>query len=283
MNTTKKNFTQFIHATNATGSNKASSYILALDWLCKILQTKPFNFDDCQNIWKVTSVDRLHELYLFVLGESNKGDASEWNINGIPKSYLQKGYCSAALKCLQKFLVEYSFEQRVLSQFNDYQGDESELVKNLKTNIRYPKYLTEGLDKKQGQEVLRSVKVRINQNLFRKMILIIYNQSCCITGLNIPEVIRASHIIPWAEDSNKRLDPRNGLCLSATYDAAFDKNLISLDNDYRIILSKNITDYYTNKSVKEYFINKEGAKVMLPTSYIPHKDYLENHRSKGNF
>ncbi|HFB64874.1 MAG TPA: HNH endonuclease [Aeromonadales bacterium] len=283
MNTTKKDFTQYIHATNSTGSNKASSYILALDWLCKMLQLKPFNFDDCQNIWMVTSFDRLHELYLFVLSESKKGDSSAWNIKGIPKSYLQKGYCSAALKFLQEFLVEYSFEQKLLSTFNSHKGNESEIVKKLKFRIKYPNYLTDGLDKKQGEEIVRSVKVRINQNVFRKIILEIYNQSCCITGLNIPEVVRASHIIPWAEDLNKRLDPRNGLCLSATYDAAFDRNLISLDNDYRIILSKNITDYYTNESVKEYFINKEGTKVTLPTSYLPHKGYLENHRSKGNF
>ena len=76
------------------------------------------------------------------------------------------------------------------------------------------------------------MKVRSNQHVFRKMILNIYNQSCCITGLNIPEVNRASHIIPWSEDQTIRLDPRNGLCLSATYDAAFDKYLISLDDDY---------------------------------------------------
>lgn len=250
MNTTKEDFTQFIHATNLTGSNKASSYILALDWLCKMLQVKSFGFDDCQNVWAVTSVDRLHELYLFVINESKKADASDWNIRGIPKSYLQKGYCSAALKSLQEFLVEYSFEQKILNVFSDHKDDESEIVKKLKTKINYPKYLTEGLDKKQGEEVVRSVTVQLNQNVFRKIILQIYNQSCCITGLNFPEVIRASHIIPWADDSTIRLDPRNGLCLSASYDAAFDRNLISLDDDYRIILSKNITDYYTSDSVK---------------------------------
>lgn len=156
-------------------------------------------------------------------------------------------------------------------------------MKKLSIDIDVPSFFIEGLDNMKGQEVIRSVRVRSNQNIFRKIISNIYNQSCCITGLNIAEVNRASHIIPWSEDKSKRLDPRNGLYLSATYDAAFDRHLISLDDDYRIIVSKNITDYYSSKSVKEYFINKEGEEITLPITYHPHLDYLEKHRSKGVF
>ncbi len=111
----------------------------------------------------------------------------------------------------------------------------------------------------------------------------IYNESCCITGLNIPEVNRASHIVPWAEFQDERLDPRNGLLLSATYDAAFDKHLISLDEDYRIIISKKITDHYKSDIVKEYFQKKSGKKITLPSSYLPKQEYLEKHRGKCQF
>ncbi len=95
-----------------------------------------------------------------------------------------------------------------------------------------PKFLVvEGLDQTQGLNVIRSVKTRSNQHVFRKIILKIYNQSCCITGLNIQTVNRASHIIPWAEDKTIQLDPRNGCCLSAT-SAAFDvQTLTSADDD----------------------------------------------------
>jgi len=279
----KEAFTKFIHATNVKGSNKASSYILALDWLNKMLEAVPFGFSDCKNVWVIDSVERLHELYLFVLEETKKKDASAWNIQSVPKSYLQNGYCSAALKSYQEFLVEYTYEQNILTVFDEYEGDESNIIGKLDKAIDYPGFLIEGLDEKQGKEVIRSVSVRSNQNIFRKMILKIYNQTCCITGLDIPEVNRASHIIPWAEDVSKRLDPKNGLCLSATYDAAFDRNLISLDEDFRIILSKDITEHYTSKSVKEYFMNKEGEKITLPSSYIPNKNYLAAHRKKGNF
>jgi putative restriction endonuclease len=279
----KEPFTNYICETNISGSGKAKSYVRALDLLCQMLEVRSFGFDDCKNVWLVDSLERLNELYLLVINESRKKDKSEWNIYGLPKSYLQNGYCSAALKCYQGFLVEHIHEQKILRIFNEYNGDEAEVVSKLNEDINIPLFLIKDLDQLKGEEIIRSVKVRSNQNIFRKIILKIYNQSCCITGLDISEVNRASHIIPWSEDENKRLDPRNGLYLSATYDAAFDKNLISLDDEYRIIISKEISDFYTSKSVKEYFISKEGDKITLPSSYFPRKEYLEMHRNKGCF
>lgn len=279
----KENFSDYVLSTNVSGSGKAKSYIRALDLLCEMIQQRSLGFGDCKNIWSVNSFDRLHELYFFVLDETRKKDASDWNIQGIPKSYLQNGYCSAALKSYQTFIVENSYEKSLLDVFEAYKGDENELPGELDLDMKNTELLIEGLDEKLGLEALRIVRVRSNQNVFRKMILKIYNESCCITGLNIPEINIASHIIPWAEDESIRLDPRNGLCLSATYDAAFDRNMISLDEDYRIILSKNIKDCYTSDSVKEYFMSKEGNKITLPSSYYPNKDYLENHRGRGEF
>jgi len=279
----KEPFSKHIHATNVEGSKKAASYIRAIDLLNEMIQAEPFNFGDCKNIWTVSSVERLQELYLFVLMESRKGDESAWNIKGIPTSYLQNGYCSAAIKSYQEFLVEHVYEQELLIIFDEHKGDESEIVEKLDREIRYPKFLLDHLEEKQGKEAVRSARVRSNQKVFRLMILKIYSESCCITGLNIPTVNRASHIIPWSEDLSKGLEPSNGLCLSATYDAAFDKNLISLDDDYRIIISKNISEFYKRDCVKEYFQKKEGLKITLPSSYLPNKKYLSDHRKKGQF
>lgn len=279
----KQPFTKYIHATNLKGSKKAASYIQAIEWLNKMLEAEPFSFEDCKNIWTIDSVERLQDLYLFVLLESKKGDTSAWTIDGIPPSYLQKGYCSAALKSYQEFLVEHIFEQGLFDTFSQHTGEEDEVVEKLDKKIRYPKFLLEGLDKKEGKEVLRSVGVRVNQRVFRLMMLKIYNESCCVTGLNIPEVNRASHITSWKENPSKRLDPRNGLLLSATYDAAFDKHLISLDEDYRLIISKRITDHYQSNIVKEYFQKKSGDKITLPSSYLPKQEYLEMHRNDKKF
>jgi len=279
----KNKFKSYIQASNIEGSGKAASYIRALDLLGEMLDAESLGFDDCKNIWHVNSIGSLSKLYESVLIETRNFESSVWNIDGLPKSYLQNGFCSAALKNYIEFIVENSYELQLFNVFELHSSNEDLLPQKLDIDINYPKFLIEGLDKIQGKDVVRSVRVRSNQNVFRKMILKIYNQSCCITGLNTPEINRASHIIPWAKDASKRLDPRNGLCLSATYDAAFDRNLISLDDDYRIIVSKEISEHYTRESVSEYFMRKEGVKIKLPESYLPNKKYLSEHRKMGAY
>lgn len=269
----KSAYTDYIKATNIAGSQKANSYIKAIDILNMLIRHEPQGFYDIEDVWQVVSVDRLYQLYLFVLQQSKNKESNLWEVEGIPKSYLANGFCSAALKSFMKFLVEFEFEQRLLSKLTEEKNQINE------TDLHYPNCLLDGIEKREGREVIREVNVRTNQNVFRKVILQIYNQSCCITGLNIPEVNRASHIVPWVDDKRIRLDPANGLCLSATYDAAFDQHLISLDEDYRIILSKHINDFYTTSSVNEYFIKKQGLKINLPNSYQPKKSYLEIHRN----
>ena len=75
------------------------------------------------------------------------------------------------------------------------------------------------------------------------------------------------------------MNPENGLWLSATYDTAFDQHLISFDDDYRMILSKDIKEYYTSDVSKQYFQNYEGKQMELPSLYMPSKKLLEKHRS----
>jgi hypothetical protein len=100
----KHAFEDFIHAGNVEGSGKAASYVRALDLLAKMLRAHSFGFSDCLEIWEVDSPVRLQELYHLVRAETSKGPSSKWNLEGIPTSYLQKGYCSAAIKSYQDFL-----------------------------------------------------------------------------------------------------------------------------------------------------------------------------------
>ena len=72
------------------------------------------------------------------------------------------------------------------------------------------------------------------------------------------------------------MNPENGRCLSATYDADFYKHLISFDNDYRMVVRKEIKEYYTNEVAKTYFGNYEGKQLILPSLYLPSKNYWKN-------
>jgi len=56
-----------------------------------------------------------------------------------------------------------------------------------------------------------------------------------------------------------------------------------LDDDYRVIVSREISEYYTSRSVKEYFIDMAGYKISMPEKYLPNKKYLETHRNQGAF
>jgi putative restriction endonuclease len=158
MSNFKEAFIDYINDTNVAGSGKAKSYVRALELLPEMIQQKPFGFVDCKRLWSVVSVDRLHELYLFVLNEAKKGDGSAWNITGIPTSYLQNGYCSAALKSYQEFLVAYNFEQTLLTKFDEHKGDEAEIGDKLDRAMVYPQSLLEGLDERTGKEVIRLVR-----------------------------------------------------------------------------------------------------------------------------
>lgn len=99
--------------------------------------------------------------------------------------------------------------------------------------IKYKNHL-EDLPEMVGEDRLRYVKTRVNQSVFRQYVLSNYDYSCAISGINAPDLLVASHIIPWSENVEERLNPENGLCLSAIHDRAFDKGLIGIDNNRKI-------------------------------------------------
>jgi len=129
-----------------------------------------------------------------------------------------------------------------------------------------------------GESRERYVKTRVNQNFFRKMILSNYHSKCAVTGIDMPALLIASHILPWAQNVDERLNPANGICLSALYDKAFDQHLISFDEDYRMILSKNLKEHCTKNYYQTHFGTIEGEKMILPSRGVPGKEFLRWHR-----
>ena len=86
-------------------------------------------------------------------------------------------------------------------------------------------------------EAERLVVQRIGQDVFRQSLLAYWNHRCPMTGVSDPSLLRASHIVPWAEcdDDAQRLDVHNGLLLSALWDAAFDAGKISFADDGEVL------------------------------------------------
>lgn len=90
-----------------------------------------------------------------------------------------------------------------------------------------------------GTEVERMVRQRVGQNKFRDAMLDYWGGACAVTGVAIPEVLRASHAKPWAECASdaERLDVFNGFLLSANLDALFDRFLISFDEQGMLVIA----------------------------------------------
>jgi 5-methylcytosine-specific restriction protein A len=85
------------------------------------------------------------------------------------------------------------------------------------------------------------VTSRVGQGAYRKRIIHRWEYKCAVTNFNKLDILIASHILPWAQSNDmERLDVHNGILLSPTYDALFDKHLITFDDKGKIILSDKI-------------------------------------------
>jgi len=126
-----------------------------------------------------------------------------------------------------------------------------------------------------GEMKIRAVKVRVNQNVFRKMILKTYSNQCAISGIDLPELLIAGHIVPWAENKQERLNPENGLCLSNLYDRAYEKGLICIDTDYKLLISRRLKAESSKLFYQEFFGRFEHHLIRVPKTYQPRRDFLK--------
>jgi putative restriction endonuclease len=147
---------------------------------------------------------------------------------------------------------------------------------NLTIESKFDEILFDIKDLK-GEIKLREVKTRVNQNVFRQIVVANYSGKCAITGIDLQELLFASHIIPWSKNEVERLNPENGICLSALYDKAFDKGLIAVNESYQILISdklkkKKQADYY-----EKYFAPIENQLLISPQRYFPKKEFIQYH------
>jgi len=120
------------------------------------------------------------------------------------------------------------------------------------------------------------VRTRVNQDFFRSAVLAAYNSTCCITGLAVGELLNASHIVPWSKDIKNRTNPRNGLCLNAIHDRAFDRGFLTITTDYAVQLSPRIKDV-EDRGLESLIHRYDGAKISVPKRFAPDIQFLLYH------
>ena len=127
------------------------------------------------------------------------------------------------------------------------------------------------------------VQVRRNQHVFRKAVLSSYDSTCCITGLKNSRLLIASHIVPWSEDKNNRLNPSNGLCLSALHDRAYDQGLITVLPDYKVKINHRLVDERGNDFLNDALLRYEGTSIRMPGRFRPNPEFLTRHARRFGF
>lgn len=120
---------------------------------------------------------------------------------------------------------------------------------------------------------------RIKQHFFRRAILSSYRGRCCMSGLSESKLLIASHIVPWSKDKANRLNPSNGLCLSAIHDRAFDKGLITLTEDFKILVS-DIIKRSKDVFIRDVILPLDGKLIEMPEKFSPDVAFITWHRNE---
>ena len=156
--------------------------------------------------------------------------------------------------------IQFKFAAENISKKLDI-DTEKRIVKYSKPHLKPNKTERKGL-----------VTSRVGQGFYRQELIKKFDNKCAVTGINLEEILIASHIIPWRHSNDEeRLDIENGILLSPLYDSLFDKNLISFQDNGDIIISKKIQD---TELISLIDIN---ANIKITEGM---KKYLINHRSQ---
>ncbi|MBU0600953.1 MAG: DNA (cytosine-5-)-methyltransferase [Gammaproteobacteria bacterium] len=128
-----------------------------------------------------------------------------------------------------------------------------------------------------GETRVVMVRQRIKQHFFRRAVVSSYRGRCCMSRLADSRLLVASHIVPWSKDKENRLNPSNGLCLSAIHDKAFDQGLISLSDDFQVLISRNLLKQ-DDAFVQQIFLPLAGRRIEMPERFVPSVEFLRYHR-----
>lgn len=128
-------------------------------------------------------------------------------------------------------------------------------------------------------ERFATVKQRIHQEFFRATVLASYDYRCCICGLPHPEILIASHIVPWSVREDTRVNPENGLCLCGSHDRAFDSGLVGVNAELKVECHAKLHKA-GDPATQAYFLAHDGSPLKMPQRFKPRAEFLQWHYSE---
>ncbi|MEI6901025.1 MAG: HNH endonuclease, partial [Bacteroidota bacterium] len=156
------------------------------------------------------------------------------------------------------------------------------ILANLESTSIENKYdrILQGIEGLEGITKLREVKTRVNQYVFREIVLANYGGKCAITGINIPDLLVASHIKPWSKFSEERLNPQNGIAINALHDKAFDNGLMTITPDFKILISARLLKKAVFHNSIDFFRPFHNKTIHLPAKFFPDPAFLKYHNDE---
>lgn len=196
---------------------------------------------------------------------------------------LDRSANAVALKMVNFASLDPTIDRKGMSNVSDLDRKVwDEFFGNLLNIQSTPENLSHGFSETQSQfdvdllpglERPVTVNRRINQDFFRKLVLASYNFKCAATGISEPQLLVAGHIVPWSVDNSLRTNPANGICLNNLFDKAFDRRLIAIGEDWKIIYSSKLPSETVRKMKSIAF-----EKIQLPEKFRPDPALFESHR-----
>jgi putative restriction endonuclease len=157
-------------------------------------------------------------------------------------------------------------------------ADEAEALADQYTAAPRPPIETDLVAPTGPTDSIQTVRVRRVQTFFRAAVLTTYDTRCAISGIQTPALLVASHIIPWAASVQHRANPTNGLCLNALFDRAFDRGLMTIDENFRVVVSTKLSSIEADAPLGCSLLEAHGRPITLPPRSAPDPAALAFHR-----
>ncbi len=176
-------------------------------------------------------------------------------------------------------LDEYFTNTR--TQFSNSKVEQQKLFEEIEKKILHEDAVAYRSEIKQLLKQKNEEEIYLRGSIFKREVPKIYNNTCSISGMHIDaniniSMVDACHIVPFSESYNDTIT--NGIALCPNLHRAFDRGLISIDEDYKVLVSPYFIENETSFSIRAF----EAKPISLPTQriYFPLQDNLKWHRTK---
>lgn len=245
---------------------------------CKI--SYPFYYLKGDKFWRLIpkeGFENIDKMGSIMNSFSNLNAAIEYAVIDADLYELMKDKKSNAL--LQQQLLDEFFPV-TKSNISKAYSQQQQLFSDIEGRILkedaevYRKEIKELIEEKNEEEIY------LRGSMFKREIPKIYNNTCCISGMKIDATISVSmidacHIVPFSESYDDTIS--NGIALCPNLHRAFDRGLIAITDDYRVMVSSSFIEDSANYSIRTF----NDAKILLPKSerYFPKKENMGWHRA----